>query len=167
MLMLKSTRPWTDQILSPTFTLSTVARTTETCVYQKRIRDAGGFAGVNPPMPKLAQDVYGKTVQFGFKNEYGLGSGVSTNGDVYSYGILLLEMVTTKKPTDVMFEGDLNLHRFTRMALPDHVMDIVDPILLNDESYSYESQGNKVENFIKWKEVKFDLRQGKHGCRRE
>ncbi|KAH9670361.1 putative LRR receptor-like serine/threonine-protein kinase [Citrus sinensis] len=64
--------------------------------------------------------------------EYGLGSGVSTNGDVYSYGILLLEMVTTKKPTDVMFEGDLNLHRFARMALPDHVVDIVDPILLND-----------------------------------
>ncbi|KAH9670353.1 putative LRR receptor-like serine/threonine-protein kinase [Citrus sinensis] len=64
--------------------------------------------------------------------EYGLGSGVSTNGDVYSYGILLLEMVTTKKPTDVMFEGDLNLHRFAGMALPDHVMDIVDPILLND-----------------------------------
>ena len=58
---------------------------------------------------------------------------MSTNGDVYSYGILLLEMVTTKKPTDVMFEGDLNLHRFARMALPDHVMDIVDPILLNDD----------------------------------
>ncbi|KDO37028.1 hypothetical protein CISIN_1g042057mg, partial [Citrus sinensis] len=64
--------------------------------------------------------------------EYGLGSGVSTNGDVYSYGILLLEMETTKKPTDVMFEGDLNLHRFARMALPDHVVYIVDPILLND-----------------------------------
>ena len=29
---------------------------------QKWIRDAGGFAGVNPPMPKLAQGVYGKTV---------------------------------------------------------------------------------------------------------
>ena len=65
--------------------------------------------------------------------EYGLGSEVSTNGDVYSYGILLLEMVTTKKPTDVMFEGNLNLHNFARMALPDHVMDIVDPILLNDD----------------------------------
>lgn len=58
---------------------------------------------------------------------------MSTNGDVYSYGILLLEMVTTKKPTDVMFEGGLNLHNFARMALPDHVMDIVDPILLNDD----------------------------------
>ncbi|KAK9189502.1 hypothetical protein WN943_018100 [Citrus x changshan-huyou] len=64
--------------------------------------------------------------------EYGLGSEVSTNGDIYSYGILLLEMVTGKKPTDVMFEGDLNLHNYARMALLDHVIDIVDPILIND-----------------------------------
>ena len=31
---------------------------------QKRIRDAGGFTGVNPPMLKLAQGVYGKTIEF-------------------------------------------------------------------------------------------------------
>ena len=58
---------------------------------------------------------------------------MSTNGDVYSYGILLLEMVTRKKPTDAMFEGDLNLHSFARMALLDRVMDIVDPMLINEE----------------------------------
>ncbi|KAK2636922.1 hypothetical protein Ddye_031714 [Dipteronia dyeriana] len=65
--------------------------------------------------------------------EYGLGNEVSTNGDVYSYGILLLEMVTRKKPTDTMFEGDLNLHSLARMALPGRVMDIVDPMLINEE----------------------------------
>ncbi|XP_031286478.1 probable LRR receptor-like serine/threonine-protein kinase At3g47570 [Pistacia vera] len=64
--------------------------------------------------------------------EYGLGSEVSTDGDVYSYGILLLEMVTRKRPTDLMFEGGLNLHNFAKMALPDRVMDIVDPVLLNE-----------------------------------
>ena len=31
---------------------------------KKWIRDAGGFTGVNPLMPKLAQGVYGKTIQF-------------------------------------------------------------------------------------------------------
>ncbi|KAJ4723385.1 putative Receptor-kinase [Melia azedarach] len=65
--------------------------------------------------------------------EYGLGSEVSTHGDVYSYGILLLEIVTRRKPTDPMFEGDLNLHNFARTALPDRIMDIVDPALLNDD----------------------------------
>ncbi|KAK2636198.1 hypothetical protein Ddye_030990 [Dipteronia dyeriana] len=65
--------------------------------------------------------------------EYGLGNEVSTDGDVYSFGILLLEMVTKKKPTDLMFEGDLNIHSFARMALPDRVIDIVDPMLINEE----------------------------------
>ncbi|KAL5733010.1 hypothetical protein ACOSP7_032351 [Xanthoceras sorbifolium] len=65
--------------------------------------------------------------------EYGLGNDVSKNGDVYSFGILLLEMVTRKKPTDAMFEGDFNLHSFARMTLPDQVMEIVDPMLINEE----------------------------------
>ncbi|KAJ4723400.1 putative Receptor-kinase [Melia azedarach] len=65
--------------------------------------------------------------------EYGLGSELSTHGDDYSYGILLLEMVTRKTPIDLIFEGYLNLHNFARTALPDRIMDIVDPVLLNDD----------------------------------
>ncbi|KAH9317498.1 hypothetical protein KI387_019267 [Taxus chinensis] len=62
--------------------------------------------------------------------EYGLGGRVSTTGDVYSYGILLLEMVTRKKPTDAIFVGDLNLQKWVRSALPDRLVDIVDSSLL-------------------------------------
>ncbi|KAG8646141.1 hypothetical protein MANES_10G130433v8, partial [Manihot esculenta] len=65
--------------------------------------------------------------------EYGLGSDPSTSGDVYSYGILLLEMMTSKKPTDNIFVEGLNLHDFARMALPDHAVEIVDPILLQED----------------------------------
>nr|XP_027110813.1 receptor kinase-like protein Xa21 isoform X1 [Coffea arabica] len=62
--------------------------------------------------------------------EYGLGAEVSTYGDVYSFGILLLEMVTGKRPTHALFSEGLDLHKFVEMAVPDRVMDIVDPVLL-------------------------------------
>ncbi|XP_058210569.1 receptor kinase-like protein Xa21 [Rhododendron vialii] len=75
--------------------------------------------------------------------EYGLGSEMSTSGDVYSYGILLLEMITRKRPTDVMFEGDLNLHNFTRIALPQHIVEIVDPMLLTEER-----NGSKMMEYL-------------------
>lgn len=48
-------------------------------------------------------------------------------GDIHSYGILLVEMFTGKRPTDDMFKDGLSMHQFTAMALPDHVMDVVEP----------------------------------------
>ncbi|KAG5616215.1 hypothetical protein H5410_016039 [Solanum commersonii] len=42
--------------------------------------------------------------------ELGMGSDASIYGDVYSFGILLLEMFTGRKPTDEMFKDNLNLH---------------------------------------------------------
>ncbi|XP_058103346.1 putative receptor-like protein kinase At3g47110 [Magnolia sinica] len=65
--------------------------------------------------------------------EYGMGGKASASGDVYSYGILLLEMFTGKRPTDDMFKDGLSLHQFVKIALPDRVMEIVDPRLLLEE----------------------------------
>ncbi|RWR91244.1 Protein kinase domain-containing protein [Cinnamomum micranthum f. kanehirae] len=65
--------------------------------------------------------------------EYGTGAITSTSGDVYSYGIVLLEMLTGKRPSDDMFENNLSLHQFAKMALPERVMEIIDHGLLSEE----------------------------------
>ncbi|MBA0571423.1 hypothetical protein Golob_004998, partial [Gossypium lobatum] len=64
--------------------------------------------------------------------EYGMGSELSTKGDVYSYGILLLEMFTGKRPTDERFKEGLSLHNFVKTALPERMIEIIDPILLQE-----------------------------------
>jgi serine/threonine protein kinase len=53
--------------------------------------------------------------------EYGEGATISTLGDVYSFGILLLEIFTGKSPTDNMFQGQFDLHKFSEEALPDRI----------------------------------------------
>lgn len=64
--------------------------------------------------------------------EYGIGERVSTQGDVYSYGILLLEMFTRKKPTSDMFARDLNLHKWVNLAFPNKMEEVIDPHILRE-----------------------------------
>ncbi|CAN1347029.1 Probable LRR receptor-like serine/threonine-protein kinase At3g47570 [Linum perenne] len=49
--------------------------------------------------------------------EYGTGNEVSIQGDVYSYGILLLEMFTGMRPTDANLPQGLSLHKLVENAL--------------------------------------------------
>lgn len=65
--------------------------------------------------------------------EYGMGGQASTLGDIYSYGILLLEIFTGKRPTDDEFKGGIGIHQFVAMTLPNRAMEIVDPSLLRSE----------------------------------
>jgi serine/threonine protein kinase len=73
-----------------------------------------------------------------------MGNEVSSYGDIYSYGILLLEMFTGKRPTDDMFQGTLNLHSFVQQALPERVVEIADPILF--QGREEETAMNKTHN---------------------
>ncbi|GLT62777.1 hypothetical protein SLA2020_353870 [Shorea laevis] len=81
--------------------------------------------------------------------EYGMGSEVSIHGDIYSYGILVLEMMTGKKPTDNLFEGGfINLHHYARMTSPDQIVEIVDPQLVQEAEATIVNRQRSRFNII-------------------
>ncbi|XP_052287215.1 probable LRR receptor-like serine/threonine-protein kinase At3g47570 [Citrus sinensis] len=65
--------------------------------------------------------------------EYGREGRVSTNGDVYSFGIMLIEVFTRKKPTDEIFSGEMTLRCWVNDLLPISVTEVVDANLLSQE----------------------------------
>ncbi|KAI9070783.1 hypothetical protein K1719_047258 [Acacia pycnantha] len=66
--------------------------------------------------------------------EFGSKGVVSTKGDVYSYGILLMEIFTRKKPTDEMFVQGLSLKDWVSNSTPHSIMNIIDVNLLQREN---------------------------------
>ncbi|BBN68676.1 Leucine-rich repeat protein kinase family protein [Prunus dulcis] len=60
---------------------------------------------------------------------------ISTRGDVYSFGIVLTETFTRRKPTDEMFVGEMNLKQWiANSLLPDAaIVEVVDADLLGTE----------------------------------
>ena len=104
-----------------------------------------------------------------------MGADASTMGDVYSYGILVLEMFTGRRPTDDMFKDGLNLHNFVKMALPKRLIQVVDPMLLpreaeeigvatvaivaieeDDKGSEIEVEANSIEDF---RQIDADLKK--------
>ncbi|KAL6331768.1 hypothetical protein AAG906_020107 [Vitis piasezkii] len=65
--------------------------------------------------------------------EHGMRGRVSTRTDVYSYGIMLLGMLTGKKPTDDMFSGELTLRQWVTSSISNKIMEVIDRKLLKTE----------------------------------
>ncbi|XP_068318487.1 putative receptor-like protein kinase At3g47110 [Pyrus communis] len=67
--------------------------------------------------------------------EYGREGIVSTKGDVYSFGIVLMEIFTKRKPTDEMFVEEMNMKQWIAdLLIQDAIVDVVDASLLEKEA---------------------------------
>lgn len=66
------------------------------------------------------------------ETEYGQGIEVSAKGDVYSFGVMLLEMITRRRPTSNMFSDGLDLRKWVSCAFPGKILDVVDTTLKQD-----------------------------------
>lgn len=72
----------------------------------------------------------------------------STSGDVCSYGILLLEMLIGKRPTNDMFKDNQNVHQFAKTVFLERVVEIIDHRLLSEEieNVSHDEYDNKMRS---------------------
>ncbi|XP_026434169.1 probable LRR receptor-like serine/threonine-protein kinase At3g47570 [Papaver somniferum] len=61
--------------------------------------------------------------------EYGQGLKPSTRGDVYSFGIMLLEMFTGRSPTHEGFNGGISLVKWVESVYPNDILQVLDPQL--------------------------------------
>ncbi|KDP42118.1 hypothetical protein JCGZ_01906 [Jatropha curcas] len=65
--------------------------------------------------------------------EYGSEGLVSMKCDVYSYGILLMETFTRKKPTDELFSEEMSLKQWVEQSLSYDITQALDANLISEE----------------------------------
>ncbi|WJX65965.1 hypothetical protein P8452_50571 [Trifolium repens] len=82
--------------------------------------------------------------------EYGSSGIVSVKGDVYSYGIMLMEIFTRKKPTDEMFVEELSLKTWISRSLPNSIMDVLDSNLV-------QQNGEQIDDILTYMSSIFGL----------
>ncbi|TVU07425.1 hypothetical protein EJB05_47480, partial [Eragrostis curvula] len=98
------------------------------------IGDFGSAKFLSSSLSSNPKGLVGATGTIGYiAPEYGMGCKISTGGDVYGFGVLLLEMLTAKRPTDTVFVNGLSLHTYVDSAFPDKSNDILDPQMPHED----------------------------------
>ncbi|RYR64596.1 hypothetical protein Ahy_A03g010670 [Arachis hypogaea] len=85
------------------------------------------------PIPQVGNLISVATIDFSINKlyEYGWGEKPSSAGDVYSFGIVLLELFSGKSPTDECFAGGLSLTRWVQSAYKVKKLEVIDPRLIS------------------------------------
>ncbi|XP_078438632.1 putative receptor-like protein kinase At3g47110 [Wolffia australiana] len=73
----------------------------------------------------------------------------STASDVYSFGILLLELFTGKSPTDADFTGGLTLRSFVSLGIPRRVISMTDPKLNLLDAVAKQQEEEEKEALVR------------------
>ncbi|RDX59113.1 putative leucine-rich repeat receptor-like serine/threonine-protein kinase, partial [Mucuna pruriens] len=76
--------------------------------------------------------------------EYGMGKHASTQGDVYSFGVLLLEIVTGRRPTGVLVHEGSCLHEWVKRQYPHQLGNIVEQALRKCSPSGMPSHYHKI-----------------------
>ncbi|XP_047267429.1 receptor kinase-like protein Xa21 [Capsicum annuum] len=105
--------------------------------------------GISKLLGEGQGDFYTKTfATFGYiAPEYGLEGLVSTKCDIYSYGVMLLETFTRRKPSE--FEGDCSLKQWANYSLPNVVMEVGDANLLTSTGNRLKKELDVVASIMK------------------
>ncbi|XVF23058.1 hypothetical protein REPUB_Repub13aG0005200 [Reevesia pubescens] len=80
--------------------------------------------------------------------EFGLAGFVSVKCDIYSYGILLIETFTKKKPTDEFFTDAMTMRHWVKRSLSSGMIDIVDANLLTREDEYFIVKANCISSIM-------------------
>lgn len=65
---------------------------------------------------------------------------VSSACDVYSYGIVLMETFTGRRPSDDMFGGESSLRSWVSASFPDKLEGVVDCRLMREEEWNFSEK---------------------------
>ncbi|WVZ61663.1 hypothetical protein U9M48_011501 [Paspalum notatum var. saurae] len=80
--------------------------------------------------------------------EYGLGRIITREGDVYSYGIIILELLTGKRPTHEMFNDGLSLRQVVETAFNKNISEVIDPHVISniEDEVAADNSEHETEN---------------------
>jgi serine/threonine protein kinase len=81
--------------------------------------------------------------------EYGMSKEISTKGDVYSFGVFMLQMMTGCSPTDEKCNDSASLHEFVDRAFPHDIYEVVDSKMLQVESNAAEVMRSCVTPLVR------------------